>query len=86
MGNTYLPKAFFISLVVNMENLIGNMMIWENVTEQKLMRWRLRLKKLLDTLTGGATPSCWHTSTRKSRIWTTVVKAALSAEDCKFLY
>lgn len=53
MGNTYLPKAFFISLVVNMENLIGNMMIWENVTEQKLMRWRLRLKKLLDTLTGG---------------------------------
>lgn len=31
-----ISKALFISPIVNMENLITNMMIWSNVTEEKL--------------------------------------------------
>ena len=33
-------RAYFISPVVDMENLIGNMMSWANVTEQELARKR----------------------------------------------
>ena len=33
-------RAFFISPVVDMENLIGNMMQWSNVTEQELAQKR----------------------------------------------
>ena len=33
-------RAFFISPVVDMENLIGNMMQWANVTEQELTQKR----------------------------------------------
>ena len=31
-----IPKAFFISPIVDMEKLINNMMKWANVTEQEL--------------------------------------------------
>ena len=31
-----IDKAYFISPIVNMEKLIGNMMMWANVTEQEL--------------------------------------------------
>ena len=36
LDKTLVDKALFISPVVNMENLIGNMMMWANVTEQEL--------------------------------------------------
>ena len=36
LDETLVDRAFFISPVVNMENLIGNMMQWANVTEQEL--------------------------------------------------
>lgn len=36
LDKSLVDKALFISPVVNMENLIGNMMMWANVTEQEL--------------------------------------------------
>ena len=36
LDKSLVDEAFFISPVVNMENLIGNMMMWANVTEQEL--------------------------------------------------
>ena len=36
LDKSFVDKALFISPVVNMENLIGNMMMWANVTEQEL--------------------------------------------------
>ena len=36
LDETLVDRAYFISPVVNMENLIGNMMQWANVTEQEL--------------------------------------------------
>lgn len=36
LDETLVDRAYFISPVVDMENLIGNMMRWANVTEQKL--------------------------------------------------
>lgn len=36
LDETLVDSAFFISPVVDMENLIGNMMQWANVTEQEL--------------------------------------------------
>ena len=36
LDKSLVDEAFFISPVVNMENLIGNMMMWANVTELEL--------------------------------------------------
>ena len=36
LDKSFVDKALFISPVVNMENLIDNMMVWANVTEQEL--------------------------------------------------
>ena len=36
LDETMVDRAYFISPVVDMENLIGNMMQWANVTEQEL--------------------------------------------------
>lgn len=36
LDETLVDRAYFISPVVDMENLIGNMMRWANVTEQEL--------------------------------------------------
>ena len=36
LADKKIEKAYFISPVVDMENLIGNMMLWANVTEDKL--------------------------------------------------
>lgn len=36
LDKTLVDKAYFISLVVDMEMLIKNMMIWANVTEREL--------------------------------------------------
>lgn len=36
LNDTLIDQAHFISPVVDMEKLIGNMIMWENVTEQKL--------------------------------------------------
>ena len=36
LDETLIDKAYFISPVVDMEKLIGNMMIWADVTEQEL--------------------------------------------------
>lgn len=38
LDKSLVDKALFISPVVNMENLIGNMMMWANVTEQEFKR------------------------------------------------
>lgn len=38
LDKTLVDRAYFISPVVDMENLIGNMMQWANVTEQELER------------------------------------------------
>ena len=40
LDETLVDKAFFISPVVDMENLICNMMQWSNVTEQELAEKR----------------------------------------------
>ena len=40
LDETLVEKACFISPVVDMENLIGNMMRWANVTEQELAQKR----------------------------------------------
>lgn len=40
LAETLVDSAFFISPVVDMENLIGNMMQWANVTEQVLAQKR----------------------------------------------
>ena len=40
LDETLVDRAFFISPVVDMENLIGNLMHWANVTEQALARKR----------------------------------------------
>ena len=40
LDETMVDRAFFISPVVDMENLIGNMMQWANVTEQALAQKR----------------------------------------------
>ena len=40
LDETLVDKAFFISPVVDMEALIGNMMQWSNVTEQELAEKR----------------------------------------------
>ena len=40
LDETLVDKAFLISPVVDMENLIGNMMQWSNVTEQELAEKR----------------------------------------------
>ena len=40
LDETLVDRAFFISPVVNMENLIGNMMQWANVTEDELEKNR----------------------------------------------
>ncbi|MCQ2385886.1 MAG: alpha/beta hydrolase, partial [Clostridia bacterium] len=37
-GEKYLDKAFFISPVVNMDTVIGNMMVFSGVTEEELRR------------------------------------------------
>ena len=39
-GEAPVDRAYFISPVVDMENLIGNMMRWANVTEQELAEKR----------------------------------------------
>lgn len=36
LDETLVDRAYFISPIVDMENLIGNMMMWANVTEQEL--------------------------------------------------
>lgn len=36
LNESQIDKAFFISPIVDMENLIGNMMIWANVSEPEL--------------------------------------------------
>ena len=36
LDETLVDRAYFISPIVDMENLIGNMMQWANVTEQEL--------------------------------------------------
>ena len=36
LADKKIEKAYFISPIVDMENLIGNMMLWANVTEDKL--------------------------------------------------
>ena len=36
LSEMWIEKAYFISPVVNMENLIANMMTWANVTEEEL--------------------------------------------------
>ena len=40
LDETLVDRAYFISPVVDMENLIGNMMQWANVTEEALARKR----------------------------------------------
>ena len=40
LDETLVDSAFFISPVVDMENLIGNMMRWANVTERELAQKR----------------------------------------------
>ena len=40
LDESLVDRAYFISPVVDMENLIGNMMQWANVTEQALARKR----------------------------------------------
>lgn len=40
LDETMIDRAYFISPVVDMENLIGNMMQWANVTEQELAQKR----------------------------------------------
>ena len=40
LDETLVDRAYFISPVVDMENLIGNMMRWANVTEQELAEKR----------------------------------------------
>ena len=40
LDETLVDRAYFISPVVDMENLIGNMMKWANVTEAELERRR----------------------------------------------
>ena len=40
LDETLVDRAFFISPVVDMENLIGNLMRWSNVTEQTLAKKR----------------------------------------------
>ena len=40
LDETLVDRAYFISPVVDMETLIGNMMQWSNVTEQKLAEKR----------------------------------------------
>ena len=41
LDETLVDRAYFISPVVNMENLICNMMQWSNVTEQELAEKRV---------------------------------------------
>lgn len=38
LDETLVDRAYFISPIVDMENLIGNMMQWANVTEQELAK------------------------------------------------
>ena len=38
LDETLIDQAFFISPIVDMEQLIGSMMLWSNVTEQELAR------------------------------------------------
>lgn len=40
LDKTLVDRAYFVSPVVDMENLIGNMMQWSNVTEQALAEKR----------------------------------------------
>ena len=49
LGNKKVKKAFFISPIVNMENLICDMMTWANVSE-----WELEEKKEIPTPFGEA--------------------------------
>lgn len=40
LDETLVDRAYFVSPVVDMENLIGNMMQWAHVTDQELAQKR----------------------------------------------
>lgn len=50
LDETMVDRAYLISPVVDMENLIGNMMRWANVTEQELAQKRVIPTDLGETL------------------------------------
>ena len=50
LDETLVDRAYFISPVVDMENLICNMMQWSNVTEQELAEKREIATKFGETL------------------------------------
>lgn len=69
LDETLIDKAYFISPVVDMEELIGNMMIWADVTEQELSEKLEIPTKFGETLSWNyltyvrAHPFSWHVST-----------------------
>ena len=69
LDETLIDKAYFISPVVDMEKLIGNMMIWANVTEQELFEKLEIPTEFGETLSWNYLtyvrehPFSWHVST-----------------------
>ena len=70
LDETLVDRAFLISPVVDMENLIGNMMQWANVTEQALAQEREIPTDFGETLSWDYLcyvrehPILWHVPTR----------------------
>ena len=70
LDETLVDRAYFISPVVDMENLIGNMMQWANVTEQELAQKREVPTDLGETLSWDyfcyvrAHPISWNVPTQ----------------------
>ena len=69
LDETLIDKAYFISPVVDMEKVIGNMMIWANVTEQELFEKLEIPTEFGETLSWNYLtyvrehPFSWHVST-----------------------
>ena len=69
LDETLIDKTYFISPVVDMEELIGNMMIWADVTEQELSEKLEIPTKFGETLSWNYLtyvrdhPFSWHVST-----------------------
>ena len=55
LDETLVDRAYFISPVVDIETLIGNMMQWSNVTEQELAEKREIATNFGETLSCGST-------------------------------
>ena len=80
-----LRKAYFISPIVDMEKLIGDMMLWANVSEEEL-----RDKGVIHT-DFGEDLSCWRQSaplpnstTPSSQSWRTANTGSTQPSRCDF--